>query len=159
MKRKSFTLIEVVIYLAIFGIIFGSILFFALSYNTNIDNAVSLQKMNHFTSYVSNHISDSFKTAISIDFSNSVFDIDNGKLSILKSGGYLDYYLTSNNLIFDNNGSKTTLNNPDVQIEKFIIRRILSKNGTIKGVKVEMGVYYSKKTDLKMNMEEIYVIK
>ncbi|HRX43716.1 hypothetical protein GX618_01420 [Candidatus Dojkabacteria bacterium] len=135
-RLKGVTLIETMLYIGIFSIIIVIIINFMLSTQeatrTN-DIESSLQRS---SSFISQHLNSSFKKVKSIDEVNSIFNNDQGRLSIVFSTGNKEYSLTNSKLMFD--AEQITPNN--LLIRVFNITPIYKSPGSIIGINISITI-------------------
>jgi len=145
-KLKAITMVESVIYLFLFGLIFITIIEFAITLRAN--NRTSLEKVNveKVVIYLNEHISDSFKNTLSIDEANSLFASDSGWIRIIKNGGYKEYSLINGNFIYSDNGNIISIIDPDFKIEKLRFDKILNSRNELQGIRMELKIVSIKKS-------------
>lgn len=137
MKRyKAITLLETIIYLALFAVIFVAIIQFYFMMARNNRVAQERVEMHKIILFVNQHFSESFEEASSIDLDNSVFHNDNGVLRILTDGEYLEYSLSSSRIIVDNNGDINYLTPESFGVLSFRFEEILDSEDNNVGIRV-----------------------
>jgi hypothetical protein len=159
LKVRATTLIETLIYIGLFGIIFGAILQFTLMISESSQNAEYRNELDRATILVTEHLSESFDTFDSIDLNNSFFYQDNGKIKLIKGSNSYSYSILNNRLRFDRNGVINYLINPNVNIQSFYLERITAADSTITGVRVKITLYSVKKPTLTKTVQTNYFLK
>ena len=158
-KLKGITIAETLIYLALFGIIFISIVEFFITMRDN--NRITLEKINleKTTIYLTNHISDGFKNSLGIDEGNSIFSVDAGKIRILKTGKYVEYSLQNNSLIYSDNGTNLIILDPDYKVTRFFLEKILDDKNVLQGIRLEMTIVSIKNANDSKSIQTSYILK
>ena len=95
----GFTLIEIIIYVGIMGLVMTALVMFALSISNNRDKAASASEVEANTKIIWDQISVLVHRARSLDTANSVWDSDQGKLVL-----FLDMAKTQTAVISVENG-------------------------------------------------------
>lgn len=143
-NKKGITLIEVVIYLAVFSIFFiGMINFF---YSLSENNRISGEnlKVDRATIFTSQHLEDIFKKGSSIDEGESIFDSDSGKLTVELKGGEYAYYPTDEVVYNVVDGvllaNGTPITRSDLDVSKFLLEKIKDNSDNLIGVRITIKV-------------------
>jgi Tfp pilus assembly protein PilV len=139
-KIKGITLVEMLVYLTIFGMIFLTIISFLLTVATNNQKAESRKEMERATMFIMEHISDSFSRTHTVDIGSSIFSNDNGRLRVTNGVSYFDYSIIDTKLAVNNSGISSYLVNSDIQVTKFLVERVNSKSATIIGARISLTV-------------------
>ena len=139
-RFKAITLVESLIYLALFGLIFLAVMQFFITLRGN--NQLTLEKANleKVNTYLNNHFSDSFLNTLYIDETNSIFTNNNGRIRIVKAGGYKEYSLNSGVLTYSDNGIIKTILDPDYKIDKLRFDKILNEDNLLQGIRIELKI-------------------
>jgi len=158
-KLKGITIVETLIYLALFGIIFIAIVEFFITMRDN--NRITLEKINleKVTIYLTNHMSDGFKNSLGIDGNNSNFSQDNGKVRILKNGKYIEYSLQNDVLIYSDNGTNLTILDSNYKVTRFYLEKILNDKNILQGVRLEMTIVSIKNATNIKTFQTSYILK
>ena len=155
-KLKALSLVETVIYLALFGIVFTGIIDFSINVSQNFQAAEGLTQTEKTKIFIFEHFQDSFNSSLTIDTVNSIFNNDSGKLRITNKTGYLEYSILNNDLLFSVNGSaNSSLTNSRVDVTRFFLEEVKVKNVTY-GVRITMAVNFVKlnKTDNSIHLQD-----
>lgn len=154
-RLKGVTLIETMLYIGIFSIIIVIIINFMLSTQeatrTN-DIESSLQRS---SSFISQHLNSSFKKVKSIDEVNSIFNNDQGRLSIVFSTGNKEYSLTNSKLMFD--AEQITPNN--LLIRVFNITPIYKEPDSIIGINISITIESKIDSSLSHTSNLLYLVQ
>jgi hypothetical protein len=153
---KGMTLIEVVLYLAIFAMFFIVMInFFFFVQDSNQLSGETL-KIDRSTILITQHFEDSFKQSDSVGI-NTIPDIDNGTLELL---GDVDvtYSILDSRLQFDNSESTKPITRSDIQVTKFLLEEILDNSDTVIGVKITVGIRSASDTTINSEFTNSYII-
>lgn len=156
MNIKGMTLIEVVLYLAIFAMFFIVMInFFFFVQDSNQLSGETL-KIDRSTILITQHFEDSFKQSDSVGI-NTIPDIDNGTLELL---GDVDvtYSILDSRLQFDNSESTKPITRSDIQVTKFLLEEILDNSDTVIGVKITVGIRSASDTTINSEFTNSYII-
>ena len=86
-KIKATTLIEIVVYFAIFGVFMAAALSFAMQIITISDLSSRLYELQTQSTFVQEKIKNTIQSAESVDTAGSTFDSDTGVLSLVMPDG------------------------------------------------------------------------
>jgi hypothetical protein len=153
---KGMTLIEVVLYLAIFAMFFIVMInFFFFVQDSNQLSGETL-KIDRSTILITQHFEDSFKQSDSVGI-NTIPNIDNGTLELL---GDVDvtYSILDSRLQFDNSESTKPITRSDIQVTKFLLEEILDNSDTVIGVKITVGIRSASDTTINSEFTNSYII-
>ena len=157
LKLKGITLMETLVYLALFGVIFTAMVQFSISVAQSTHSAELRQHIERAKVFVLQHVDDSFGKANSIDLLNTVLDNDNGKVRLLNSGGFYEYSLSSGTLHFNHNDTISDLTNSKVNVDRFYLQAVEVKTDT---VGIRMTLQLSSKTGNETEtIESLFIVK
>ncbi|GAB4158020.1 MAG: hypothetical protein Fur003_1760 [Candidatus Dojkabacteria bacterium] len=146
LKYKGITLIETLVYLGLFGIIFIMIIQFLFSVtdnNTLVQNRISV---NRYKLYIFEHLTETFDQADSIDEANSLFNSDSGTLNLEDlNGEEFTYTINSGNLSFNRNGETTDITPNEIRISQFRPEAIRNSANEIIGTKITIAYQFASK--------------
>jgi len=137
-KLKAISIVEVLVYFALFGIIFLAIISFMISVvdnNSIAEQRIDLQKSSIF---VMNHLNNSFDLTNSINTDNSIFNNNNGKIVLNLTSGTVQYYVSNNVLHYVENGTDYILTTVDYNITKFYLERVLNGKDELVGARFDI---------------------
>jgi len=154
---KAVTLIEIILYLALFGVIFTSILSFA----SNVDDVNQFTKSNYNFDkqivFFDQHLKNSFNQTMGIDASGSVFNSDNGMIILNTSTSTITYRLENSRIIVSAAAANDFISQVDVDINKFYIEPItMGSEETIKGVRILLEM---SKDNAKRSISASYIVQ
>ncbi len=158
-KNRGVTLVEMLVYLALFGLIFLSIIEFALTISEGNRVAGRRMEIEKTVIFATQHLEDTFGKAVSIDEVNSTFDSAAGKLRLNLDAGYAEYNIASGRLNFDNSGETNFLSSSDYVIDQFYLERILRRNGTLQGVRLTLQISSVKDVSVTTTVITSYTLK
>jgi len=138
LKLKGITLVETLVYLALFGIIFTVMVEFSISIAQSNRSAELRQHLDRAKTFIIEHIDNSFLDTNSIDLNNSVFNNDQGKVR-LNNLGYFEYYLENGVLKFNNTGTVYDITNTKVTVDRFYLEAAQVKTDTV-GIRMTLEV-------------------
>lgn len=157
-KVKAFTLVEVILYVGLFGFIFTTIISFFLvtdEFNKNDKYQIDVAKSALF---VVEHLEETFNNAKSIDIANSTFDNNIGILTVVKDDNSTVRYSVSNNRIIVLTSTSNFISPVDIVINKFRFEQVID-NGVIKGVRFDLDISSAKRDRINKNIVYTYVIQ
>jgi hypothetical protein len=137
-SSTGMTLIETVLYIALFGIIFYSMVQFALSVSENDRDARSRNEVYRGLLFVTEHIEEALDSVDGIDVSGSVFDSNSGVLALQRGGvAAAQYQLLDTRLAYIESGTTYYITPTELAVKKFYLQRINDKVGNAVGVRIE----------------------
>lgn len=160
-KIKAITLVETLVYLALFGIFFITVMQFLFFLQGFQSNAESRLLLNQNSIFVSEHIKESLKDAKSIDLANSQLDQDLGKLRIIKNDNtYVEYSINSNRIEYTRELSgPIPLSKTIIGINKLRFQSITDQSGAkIIGLRVVLDIYINNKPEVSRLIETLYTL-
>ncbi len=119
-KLKGVTLIETMLYIGLFSIILLMVLNFMMSTQEATLKNNRRGAVYKTSEFLTQHLTNSFENAISIDNTNSVFGNNNGLLELNFSDGIKQYYLLNSTLFFDS----VRITPPDISVTQFFLEPI-----------------------------------
>ncbi len=144
-KLKAFTLIEVVVYMALFALIFVMIIEFSISIrqiNSSTNTSTRLDNAMIFANQVLETNLSNIQTVVSI---NSAFDSDNGVLNaILKNGETVEFKIAQNRLVITKGTTTSPITPVEVFVNKFNITPVYTSDTTLTniiGIKINLSIY------------------
>jgi len=155
-NKKGFTLIETLVYLALFGAIFTSVISFVITVSGYNNSVEQRNEINIETLFINEHISDSFKKGTTIDTVNSTFNSDNGVLRINVSGGYVEYSIVNSRLNFKSNLVNYYLTDSKFSLSKLNFKKVLDSNNNVVGIKTSIYMSYPKDSKVNKTIDTFY---
>lgn len=159
-QLKAISIFEVLIYLALFGIVFIAVVQFVIAVRNSNLMAEQRTDLEKTAIYMMNHLNSSFVLAndISSD-TNTVYEQDNGRIRLLLTSSYLEYYLENGSLVFNNNGTTHNITNPDFSISRFYLEEILNNDGELKGVRCNIIIVSIKDNTVSKTIQTSFILK
>jgi type II secretory pathway pseudopilin PulG len=140
MRKPALTLIEVIIYLALFAIIFSSIIQIVLSVSEANKNATQRIEVQRNSISFFNHIEKTFSKSNLIDRGASIFNQDQGRIRLTNQPNIYEYYLINGRIYYYENGAPYEMTNGQVYIEKFHLQEVVNNSNQITGVKIYLEI-------------------
>ncbi|MFQ5492694.1 MAG: hypothetical protein ACE5DX_00850 [Candidatus Dojkabacteria bacterium] len=158
-QLKGITLIESLVYLAVFGVMFFAVMQFVFTVIDSNRRANSINEIDKAAIFINQHINDSFDTASSVNTGLSTFDDNNGVLRLNVTGGYIEYNLDSDRLNFDNNGVTSSYLSPlGLELSSFFVEQIQDKESNVIGARITTTVIAPKETDISKTITTSYTL-
>jgi len=158
-KLKGISLIEVLIYLAIFSLIFGVIIQYMLSVSENNRKTFLKRDAGNTTIFVSEHLKIDFALATSIDTVNSTFNNSNGKIRLLLPSGYVEYTVLNNRINVNKNGVNNYITTNKFYVTNFYVEQVLSQSNTLAGARFTIDFYPLKNSISSSRLQTMFILK
>ncbi len=159
-NKPALTLVEVIVYLGLFAILFTSIISFTI--NVSSINQESLQRLevSQQIMFVSEHIGDSVLQSLGINTAETIFSTQPGLLYLDTPSGYITYRVDTldNRLVVNRDGTQNFLTSERYSITDFIIEPINSHAGEKSGFKISFTIT-SKNSNVSNTFEYSYFIR
>lgn len=137
MMYPAITLIEVLVYLALFGTIFTVVVMLLVQMREQNGLAIQTIKVEQNAIFIDEHINLSIEATNTLSELESAFETDNGKLHlILDNSSEIKYELAGGVLYLNRDGVTVPLSNSSVYITEFRVSPVLDEESEIKGVRV-----------------------
>ena len=154
-KLKGITLLETLLYIAIFSSILFVIIGFMLSTQEASLRNERRSNIHQTSQFVIQHFSDTFTKIREIDINSSVFNNDNGLLSYSYSDGNHKYSLINGKLVYD----FTPITPSNIIITKFSIEPLYNRKNIISAVRVTYKMSSVGDTQVTSEFTNLYVIR
>lgn len=154
-RLKGVTLVETMLYLGLFTIIILIIMNFMLSTQESARRNDIESSLQICSSFVSQHLSSSFRSVKSIDKVNSIFNSEQGKLSIVFSTGNKEYSLSNSRIMFDG----TPITPQDLSIRVFNITPIYKEPDSIIGINISITIESKIDSSLSHTSNLLYLVQ
>jgi hypothetical protein len=141
-KLKGVTLIETMLYIGLFSIILLIVLSFMMSTQESTLRNNRRGTVYKTSEFVKQHLEYSFKNALLIDNTNSLFNDNSGVLLLGFADGNKQYTLSDSSILFDT----IPITPPDVTITKFFLEPIYNGDPN-KPIAVRIGIELVSKED------------
>lgn len=158
-KAKAMTLVEILVYLVLFGVIFVAIMEFVISTRKNNDVASQRNELEKSVLFVVNHLDDSFSQANSVISGNTVYNSNNGKIRLQLSGKFVEYSIVADKLNVNDNGTNYLLLDPDHKIDKFYLEEILNNDNVLMGVRCSIQITSIKSSLITKDFRTSFMLK
>lgn len=154
-RLKGVTLVETMLYIGIFSVIIVIIINFMLSTQeaTRRNNIES--SFQRTSSFISQHLDDSFNSITSINESSSVFNNEQGVLDLLSSTGNKRYNISNSRLLFNNIPITPT----DISVTSFLLTPIYKDPSSLIGVKISIILNSKKDTSLSQTINLLEIVR
>ena len=139
-KEDGMTLIETVLYIALFAIIFMSVMNFAFSVTEHNQEAEARTMIQRSIIQIQEHLTEKIDSATSIDTIASVFEVDNGVLSMTVSGSSAVYQISDGRLTYSTGGNSTPISSSKMIVTRFYIQEVLGRADQVTGVRITMEI-------------------
>lgn len=158
-RAKAISLIESIVYIAVFGIVFLFIMQYLFSISEANQNANTKKEFEKSAIFLNQHLNDTFSKAVSVDTANSIFNTDNGKVRINLTSGFKEYSILNNQINFNNNGTNSYLTPPEIKITKLYFDQVLNSSNTLVGIRVTVNMVSPKNSNISNSYITSYIIK
>lgn len=159
MKTNAFTLIETILYLALFNIIFFVVITWAISLAQNNRTAEYKNALEKNTIFITAHLKDTFQDASGLDQSNSILNSENGKVRVTMATGYKEYYIQNQVLKVADGVNTHDLSDKFVHITKFNVTPVQNSLGIVTGAKITVQLTAEKFPQLHKEIESYYAFR
>jgi len=161
-KYKAVTLVETLVYIGVFGIVFIVIMQFVIMMSDN--NRLTQQRLETSRSklFLYEHLEKSFLDADDLSSVETVFDNDNGILTITDQSisEDLKYEIVNGSLVFTRGSNNTVdLNSSNIIVSKFYLEDILDVDSTVIGVDVLLGFSYRGSPNISESIHHLYKLR
>ena len=151
------TLIETTVYLALFGVAFLLIVEFGLRMSEYQRLSLNRTEIQKAVIVINQEFLSSIDTANSID-ATSEFDTNKGNLILNTDSGNVTFGVSNNKLIKTDSTEQINLTSDDQIVSNFIFSEILSDEGEIAGVSIDLTIQYAKNTNVSESLSTIYAL-
>lgn len=158
-KRLSgSTLLEMIVYVALFGVIFISVVQFTITMSEYDQNAIYYNDIERSSVFLNQHLRQNFREAKAIKTQGSVFDNDNGQL-VLTSVANIDItYRLNNGRITAHRNTELPLIPQTVRATQLRFTRVLNTDGELVGVEVEYDLESVKESNIRRSYKTNYIL-
>ncbi|HRN86411.1 MAG TPA: prepilin-type N-terminal cleavage/methylation domain-containing protein [Candidatus Dojkabacteria bacterium] len=159
-KLKGMTLIEVLLYLAIFGMFFVVIINYFFFVQDNNQLSGEALKIDRGVILLSQHFEDSFERTSSIGGS-TIFNNNNGALYLTGPSNInytvSDFATSDARLQFFDGAITKQITRNDVEVTKFLLEEILDNSDTNIGVEITVGIRSKSDTSISTEFTNSYI--
>jgi type II secretory pathway component PulJ len=159
-KYIAVSLLETLVYIAIFSILFISVVQYLFIVSESSDTTQKRLELARFKLYAYQHLETSFEQAESIDTDLSTFEDNSGVLYLVdETGGTftLEYSTNAGILEFSRDGgSAVELSSNNIVIDRLYFDEVYGLDSTLNGVQVDMDFHYKDKANITESITHIY---
>lgn len=142
---KATTLVETILYLGLFAIIFIVIIQFAFTIGDATDRASAQNELQRNLIFINEHLEETIRSSVAVDDTNTTFSDPDGTLRLTRESGYLEYTVNNGVLTLSDGTNTYDLSSPRLNLSQFQIERIDNRDGSIGGVQVTFVINSNKK--------------
>ena len=132
-KLKGFTLIETVLYIGLFSIILLMVVSFMVMTQDSTDKTKDSASLHKTSQLIIQHINYTFEHTTGIDEDGSIFEAEQGKLTVMVDTLPKTYELLNQQLYYDS----IAISPPDITVERFYLTPIYKESDII-AVRIEI---------------------
>lgn len=159
MRLKGLTLMESIVYIALFSLIFIVIIQFSLSIAENNRNAGDKTEIERVSIFLFEHLETTVEDSSGIDTTNSVFNDDSGVLRLNDgSGGYSEYSISDGRLSLSNGSSSDFLTTGGFYITRFHVEELQIGEGETAGVRVSIEIVSEEDSKISRVIESSFLL-
>lgn len=158
-NSSGMTLIEMIVYVALFGMIFATIVLFATTISNYNQDARDMTTNGKQILFIDEHLADSIKQSSSINEDTSVWKQDNGDLQLLGINDTYRYVVENGSLVFYRNSDRHLLTYPNIRVSRFYLEDIRDEENAIIGVRLEISVFIKGNNDESLTRQALYLLK
>lgn len=118
-KIKALSLIEVIVYLAIFAVIFTAIVLFVIGVRDTNQRSEMHNQLYKSVLFMTHNLNEKSSTASAIVLDQSILNDDNGKIVMVLDGNNVSFERLNNKLYFTAGGVSTNLTDAEITVNKF----------------------------------------
>jgi hypothetical protein len=155
-KLTAFTLIETVLYLALFNVIFLSVIGFTISMTESNRKAEYANAIEKNAIFISEHVQQTFSKANAIDAPNTTYLDSNGKIRLQVLGGFKEYSLLNGVVVVGNGTTITPISDSLVTITSFFVEPVTTSTGLQTGAKITINFSASKFPTITKSISSYY---
>ncbi len=160
-RNKNFpamSLIEVIVYLALFGVIFLLIIQFVIDTNKNNNFSRHRNIIEKTGLFTFRHLDLNIKPGITLDEVQSVFDTESGKIVFTKDAIIYQYYILNNRLYFNDGTETSEMLDPNIKINSLLVQKVINNDETV-GIRVSIELESISMETVTKNVSTMYLIK
>jgi type II secretory pathway pseudopilin PulG len=156
---RAITLIETILYLALFGLIFTSIFQFVFNIQDGNQQALTLEILEKNRIFLSQHFKDSFTNSLQIDTNQSTFNDDNGVIRLNNGPEYKIYALDNGRLQYSESGTVNYVTPSDTNILSFYLTPLQHVDGTVVAVDINLVIETVGEVSDSVTLNSVYSIE
>ena len=156
--KKGITLVETLLYLGLFAMIFLVIIRFYLFVSVNDRLAKHTNRLSRAGIFVNEHIDDSFGESTALNVGESIFDSPNGVLALTGDATAYQYSIQNNDLVFTSGGISTRITGDLVEVDSFYLEKLVDEDALPIGVKMTLVVSTSVEDSMSRTYQTSYIL-
>gem|GEM_PF-1382618 len=158
-KRKDgATLVEVLVYLALFAMIFVTFIRLFWYVSENNQRATYRGELDRSSMFVFEHLNTVVDNASSINDELSSFATEEGVLSMQVNGAEVSYSLANGVLFYQSGGVATPITSEKYGVERFYLEQVLNSSDELIGVRVTLLVKPVQMDDMSFTLTTTYTL-
>ena len=122
-NQEGFSLVELLVYISITTVTLLILTSFVIDVTKNAARTKITKEVQQNARLLISKITQEVRTATNIDGTNSVFDSDHGKLTLIKNTGPVSFYWQDNEVYYDKDLNVDALSNNKVRVTKLNFQR------------------------------------
>lgn len=158
LKKKAITLVETLVYLAIFGVFFAIVIAFMLDVSEANRRSLAQNEIERATLFLFNHMTDTFERASAIDEGSSTFDDPDGVLHLEDGSDDFIYRIDSDRVEFDEDGTENFLTIGEINVESLEFERVEQMDSTLVGARVIATLTSVKFPEVSREIESVFIL-
>jgi hypothetical protein len=156
---SGLSLMETLVYIGLFGMLFIVLVQFMLMVGDNNDDIAIRADSGIYKLYTLEHIEESVDWSATIDEANSVFDVDNGVLVLANGSNTVKYELSNGDLVVQRDLDTPVVITPNgVIVTLFRLDQLYDIDSSLIGVEVNLSYYMEDKPNITGNIKHVYRI-
>ena len=159
MRLKAFTLVETILYLGLFNVIFFAVITLTISLSQNNSASEYKNAIEKNTMFVTEHLTDTFSKGLTVDSANSTFATNLGKVRVTSATGYMQYTVSNGKLTVTNGTNTYELTDKFVNVTMFQVDPVIVLPNTIVGAKIKVTFVSQKYPNLNKTIESYYAFR
>lgn len=157
-RSRAFTLVETILYLALFNIIFFSVITWAITLTQSNRNAEYRNAVERNAIFVAAHLADTYRQGLSVDENESVFNLELSSVRIQAPEDYFDYSVSGNRLFVERTGGTYILTDRLVEVTSFEVVPV-DHNDVIVGTRIRITLRAEKYPSVTKTIESYYAFR
>ncbi|KXK27430.1 MAG: hypothetical protein TR69_WS6001000306 [candidate division WS6 bacterium OLB20] len=157
-RQRAITLIETLVYLAVFGVMFTVVIAFMLSVSESNRRSLVQNEVERSVLFLFNHMEDTFNRASAINAGTSVFDNNNGVLHLTAGTDDYIYRLDSQRIEFSEEGVDNFISSGELRVTQLRFEPVELSDGSLVGIRVVATYTSDKFPDVVREVESAFLL-
>jgi len=157
-KIISITLVETIVYLALFAIVFGVVVQFSFSVSEANTNALIDSEVEKSLLFIHSHFKTTLTNKIVLNETESIFESNNSKLVFTLNGNLITYDLVDGRIRITREGLSNFINNPFNNATSFNVERVFDKNMITTGLRISATLRSNSNPNISRKFTNLYLI-